>query len=367
MKDLSPILILLCLSHYVISQEAIFLTNPSFEGSPQYAAVPGGWRNCAFNNESPPDIHPLENTTVGLDVLPHQGATFLGLLTKNNATYESIGQQLQSPMQKGQCYSFSIALCKPEKYFIFNPETEKITHYDGALVLRLWGGLSPCGKKSLLAVSPPIENSEWVRYVFQFTPEDNVSWLSFDVHFTQGTTKAYRGNMMLDDASPIIPIDCASNEPLVNVSSLTIPEYTFVKYNVPKNVKEEVHWAVDDLLVQYLNFRVVDNKEDLINLVFDNCNKVGFLFSSRELYDKRGYAIKEIAVNILKFKSHVLVIGIPQLGHRLNKRRIKRLKRTFREIGLSKKFYRIELIDGQTDHSKWLCGQKEIWLKLEEM
>ncbi len=367
MKDLSSILILLCLSLHGVSQEAVFLTNPSFEGSAQYAAVPGGWRNCAFNNESPPDIHPVENTTVGMSVAPHHGATFLGLLTKKNATHESIGQPLESPLKQGQCYSFSIALCKSEKYFILDLETETATRYDGALVLRLWGGLSPCGKKSLLAVSPPIENTVWKRYIFQFTPDDDLDWISFDVYYTEGTKTAYRGNLMLDDASPFIPIDCASKMPLVDVSSLTIPEYKFVKYKAPINVKEETHWAVDDKLTVYLNFRVVENEEDLPNLVFDNCNKIGFLFSSRELIDKRGYGIKEIAINLLKFKSHVLVVGIPQLGYRLNKRRTKRLKRTFREIGLSKKFYRIEVIGQNSDRSDWLCGQKEIWLKLEDI
>ncbi|HFA50537.1 MAG TPA: hypothetical protein ENJ95_16105 [Bacteroidetes bacterium] len=349
------------------AQEAVFLTNPSFEGTAQYAAVPGGWKNCAFNNEAPPDIHPVKNTNVGMSVIPHHGETFLGLLSKSNSTVESIGQRLKKPLRAGVCYSFSTVLCKSEKYYVLDSKTKKAVRYDGALVLRIWGGASPCGHKSLLAVSPPIKNTDWERFDFQFRPDADLDWISFDVYYTEGAASAYRGNLMMDDASPFIPIDCRSKEPLVNTAELTVPEYKFVKYEVPSNAKEEVHWAVGDLLVEFLDFRVVEKKEDLVNLVFDNCNKVGFLFSSRELMDKRGYAIKEIAVNVQKFKDLVLVVGIPRLGQKLNKQRSKRLKRTFREIGLSKKLYRIELVDENADHSEWLCGQKELWLRLEDL
>lgn len=348
------------------AQEAIFLTNPSFEGNPQFAAVPGGWKNCAFNNESPPDIHPVLNSTVGMSVLPAEGETFLGMLSKSNSTVESIGQKLEKPLKKGTCYSFSIALSKSERYYIFHPETEEVVHYDEPLVLRLWGGTSPCGKKSLLAVSPPIENTEWIRYTFQFNPEVDYSWINFDVYFTKGTMSAYRGNLMMDDASPFIPIECESKAPLVDLATVSKPPYQFVKYQSPAYDTEEVHWAVGDLLVEYLNCRIVDNERDLTNLIFDNCNKLGFKFSSYDLIDRRGYAIKEVAVNVLKSRTHKLVVGIPELGERLNRKRIRRLKRTFREIGLTPRWYRIETLRENADHSGWLCGQREIWLKIEK-
>ncbi|MEO1260650.1 MAG: hypothetical protein AAFZ15_17770 [Bacteroidota bacterium] len=349
-----------------ISQEVVYLTNPSFEGNPQFAAIPGGWKNCAFNNESPPDIHPVLNSTVGMSVLPSHGDTFLGLLTKSNATVESVGQPLDKPLLAGTCYSFSIAMCKSDRYYIYHPENESITHYDEPLVMRLWGGISPCGRKSLLAVSPVIENTDWTRYTFQFTPEVDMNWISFDVYFKPGTNIAYRGNLMVDDASPIIPIACDTKEPLVDASSLIRPEYKFVKYTTPAYNSEEVHWAVGDLLVEYLNCRIVENEMELNNLVFDNCNKLGFLFSSHELIDRRGYAIKEIAVNILKFRTHKLIVGIPDKGDPLNKKRIKRIKRTFREIGLTPKWYEIELVQENSDHGKWLCGQRELWLRVKE-
>lgn len=366
MKVFYIALSLLCLCSAGFSQEAIYLTNPSFEGNPQFAAIPGGWKNCAFNNESPPDIHPVLNSTVGMSVLPHHGDTFLGMLTKSNATVESIGQKLEKPLKAGTCYSFSMALCKSDRYYIIQPELLSVTHYNEPLVLRLWGGVSPCGRKSLLAVSPPIENTDWTRYTFQFTPEVDMEWLSFDVYFVKGTNIAYRGNLMVDDASPIIPIACDTKEPLVDASALMKPEYKFVKYTTPAFDKEEVHWAVGDLLVEYLNCRIVENEKELKNLVFDNCNKLGFSFSSHELIDGRGYAIKEIAVNILKFRTHVLVVGIPDLGDKLNKKRIKRIKRTFREIGLTQKWYEIKIIRENADHNNWLCGQRELWLRVKK-
>ena len=349
------------------AQEPVFLTNPSFEGNPQFASVPGGWKNCAFNNETPPDIHPVPDAMLGMRILPADGETFLGMLSKSNSTVESIGQKLEKPLRRGTCYSFSVALAKSEQYYIIHPEKEELIRYEQPLVLRLWGGSSPCGKRSLLAVSPPIENSEWVRYTFQFSPQVDLSWISFDVYFTKGTMMAYRGNLMLDDASPFVPIECVSKAPLVDVASLDKPKYQFVKYQSPDYDLEEMHWAVGDFLVEYLNCRIVDNEQELTNLIFDNCNKLGFKFSNHDLIDRRGYAIKEVAVNVMKFKTFVLVVGIPELGEQLNKKRIRRIKRTFREIGLGPRWYRIETVPGNADHSEWLCGQREIWLKIEQL
>ena len=171
---------------------------------------------------------------------------------------------------------------------------------------------------------------------------------------------------MVDDASPIIPIACDTKEPLIDATSMISPEYKFVKYTSPAYNEQEVHWAVGDLLVEYLNCRIVENERELTNLVFDNCNRMGFSFSSHELIDRRGYAIKEIAVNIMKFRTHVLVVGIPNLGDRLNNKRIRRIKRTFREIGLTSKWYEIEVVNENADHSKWLCGQRELWFRVEK-
>ena len=348
-----------------ISQEAIFLTNPSFEGNPQYAAVPGGWRNCAFNNESPPDIHRVRNSTLTMDVLPYHGETFLGLLAKGNATTESIGQRLEQPLKKDFCYAFSIYMCKSPNYAILLEDGENFLTYDGSLVLRLWGGSSPCGKRSLLAVSPPVGNLEWTRYTFQFIPEADISYITLEAYFIPETDRAYRGTLMLDNASAFIPIDCAMKFPLVDEAALNVPGFQFKKMETPYLLKKTTATALEGNSTYSLDVRLVLDEKDLDWLVFDNCNRIGFRFSSRKLMDEKGLGLKEIAVNLMKHKSKKLIIGIQQMGKRLDQKRIKSIKRTFQEIGLSQKFYQVEILPDLPNYNDWFCGQKEIWLRLE--
>lgn len=359
--------LLLCTSVGAIrSQEAVFLQNPSFEDNPQYASVPGGWRNCAFNNESPPDIHPVEGGFFQVKQEPFEGDTYLGLVVRENNTAESIGQKVSAPLQEGQCYSFSIHLCRSERLLSPGRLSDELTNYNSPVVLRIWGGLSPCGQRSLLAVSPTIDHTDWRKYTFQFKPEVVLTWVSFEAFFVEGATVAYNGNILLDDASPFIPMDCGSMEPLLDPQVLDVPKYTYRKVSVPKSSQPGVFFSTHGGGGYVIELRVVSEPGEVEGIVHDNCNRIGFVFGKTELTDPYGIGLKEIAVNVEKFPGQLLVVGVPQLGDRLTKKRVKNLKRVFREIGLPAKKYRIETVSPTDDGQWWLCGQKEIWLRLGE-
>ena len=346
------------------AQEAVYLTNPSFEGNPQYGSVPGGWRNCALSNESSPDIHPVTNDIQLVRQQPQDGETYLGLMAHQNATVESIGQNLTAPLRSGQCYSMSIYLCKSNDLVFENYQTGGSTDYTNPGVLRIWGGLSPCGQKTLLASSPRVENTDWVKYTFQFQPAEDLTWITFEIYYPNGTRTAYNCNLLMDNASPVIPIDCASKAPLIDLDSLKKPVYSFTKLAIPKNVKSYTFHSAYGGSFLLLDLRVVLKPEDIESIILDNCGETGFRFSRAELTDEIAIGLKEVAVNVERFKSKVLIVGIPNVGKRLVKRRIHRLKRIFREIGLPKKQYRIVTLPPGGPDDGWLCGQREIWLKL---
>lgn len=94
--------------------DTIYLTNPSFEDFPQPSHPPRGWTDCGWPLESPPDTHPAGNFEV---VKPaYDGATYLGMVVRDNETWESVSQRLSQPMKAGNCYSFTIMLARSELY-----------------------------------------------------------------------------------------------------------------------------------------------------------------------------------------------------------------------------------------------------------
>lgn len=94
--------------------EAIYLTNPSFEDMPRHSIAPSGWYDCGFPGESPPDVQP--NGEFGVTKPANHGATYLGMVVRDNDTWESVSQKLSRPLKRGQCYEFSLDLARSELY-----------------------------------------------------------------------------------------------------------------------------------------------------------------------------------------------------------------------------------------------------------
>ena len=85
----------------------IVLTNPSFEDLPKMGETPTGWYNCGKAGETPPDVQP-GGWTVAKPA--NHGQTYLGLVVRDNETWEGVGQRLPRPVEAGQCYEFSLDL-----------------------------------------------------------------------------------------------------------------------------------------------------------------------------------------------------------------------------------------------------------------
>jgi hypothetical protein len=204
------------------STEVIQLLNPSFEDMPRHSKAPRAWSDCGFKGESAPDIQPSGIFSVTKPAA--DGNTYLGLVVRDNDTWESVGQELSKSLEKGKCYSFSIALCRSELYVSISRLSDQTANYTTPAKLRIYGGNSYCEKKELLAESPMIANTRWQDYNFKLEPTKNYSFLILEAYYKTPTLIPYNGNLLVDNFSDIKVANCRENLAQVETTSSNQPE-----------------------------------------------------------------------------------------------------------------------------------------------
>ncbi len=220
MKYLRPLLLcslLLLAGLSVVSAQdgVVQLSNPSFEDMPRHSHAPRSWTDCGFPGESPPDIQP--DYTFQVNKLPVNGISYLGMVVRDNDTWESVAQQLSQPLQAGQCYEFTMYLARSTTYVSQSRISNEIANYVTPAKLRIWGGFGLCDKRFLLAESQLVSNTDWRRYGFKFEPDAGYTHVVFEVFYKTPTLFPYNGNILMDHCSDITPIPCdtdVSDEPV---------------------------------------------------------------------------------------------------------------------------------------------------------
>lgn len=226
-------LLLLCLgcSDWAAAQQkqVITLRNPSFEDVPTPGTIGGrvhrNWMDCGKMNESVPDIQPSPNPDDPyFEVITpaFEGTTYLGMVVRDNDTYEGLSQRLQDPIQKGKVYTFSIHLAKSLQYIsdARGGIPGQKTNHNKPIKLQIWGGNNYCQKQELLAESPLIKHTEWQQYDFRFEPKGTFLFISIMAFYKTPTLVPYNGNILVDNASPIVEIDPDQlPRPVVNITS----------------------------------------------------------------------------------------------------------------------------------------------------
>jgi len=186
------------------NENIIFLKNPSFEGVPKISQVPEGWVDCGFPNETPVDIQPTPD--FGHQPEAHQGHTYLGLVVRDNDTWEAVGQRLHQALKMGESYVFQLSLARSDEYYSFSRRSSNANtrvNYNTPTILRIWAGRQPCQKDELLAISQPITHTEWKTYQFNLNPqEDDYTFLILEAYYSGQYPLI--GNLLMDEASNIV-------------------------------------------------------------------------------------------------------------------------------------------------------------------
>ncbi len=214
--------------HISFSQKTIELKNPSFEDMPHAGSrntLISEWKNCGelyFQDESPPDIHLSydlhESTTdhfFGVKKYASDGNTFLGMVVREDDTFEAVSQKLRKKLEAGKCYSFSIDLSRSLDYTSpYSPimEVSNTKKFITPTVLSIFGSSKSCDHEELLAQSIPIANRKWETYNFVFRPTNSYKHIMLEAFYDESLGVAYNGNLLLDNASEIMKIECPDEE-----------------------------------------------------------------------------------------------------------------------------------------------------------
>lgn len=165
----------------------VYLNNASFEGTPQDATVPAGWFPCELGTT--PDIMP---GPWGVYQEASEGDTYLGLITREDGSWESIGQRLPQALADKECYTFTLELSHSDTY----------AGYNKPVGVRIWGGATKCAKGQLLFKTGLIKNKDWEEHEVQFVPKQSIRYILIEAYYKDGPF-SYQGNILIDNISPI--------------------------------------------------------------------------------------------------------------------------------------------------------------------
>lgn len=186
----------------------IYLRNASFEDIPRNSMAPVGWNNCGFPAETPPDVHPDPMNQFQVGMSPQHGRTYLGMVVRDNDTWESVGQELSEPLTGGQCYDFWINLARSKVYLSQSRVSNRPANYVTPTKLRIHGGYDFCDRQELIGESDLVTNYDWEEFSIRLSPTEDYTHLVFEVFYKTPTLIPYNGNLLLDNASALMPSDC---------------------------------------------------------------------------------------------------------------------------------------------------------------
>ena len=190
---------------FVLGQTAVVikLNNPSFEDYPQAGHVPSGWFDCGFVGETPPDIHPTG--AFGGSKEANHRYTYIGMVTRDNNTWEAVGQKLKSPLLKDVTYDFSIYLASSKVYKSMSRRTGADVNYITPAIFRIWAGSGDCKKEEMLAETTPISSTTWQKFKLKLKPKADYNYFMIEAFYQSNIGIPYNGNILVDNASDIVP------------------------------------------------------------------------------------------------------------------------------------------------------------------
>ncbi len=196
----------------IASAQNVELTNPSFEGKPHKGKkswyVVDDWEDCGFENETGPDVHPgLKNGKPfhGVSKQAADGATYIGLVTRDDESWEAIGQSLRDQkLKNGASYSFSISLAQSVNYVSRSKRTGEQVNYSQAVVLRIWGSNAHNERGELLAESTRVNHFDWQEYHFSLKPTADWNWFILEAFYARPIDYLSNGSLLLDNCSNVL-------------------------------------------------------------------------------------------------------------------------------------------------------------------
>jgi hypothetical protein len=224
-------------------KQVIVLKNPSFEepsrpGFPD-GKGPKGWQDCGKPDESAPDIQP---GFFGVTKAPKHGNSYLGMVVRDNNTWEAISQRLSRPLEVNKLYEMTLNLCNSDEYTSQSrTNLAQRVNYSTQVKLRFYGGNDDCARQELLYETPTIMNKDWLTFRITLQPKKtNYNYLLMEAYYQTDVIPPYNGNILIDNLSPIQIIESKPPE-------LTIKYPQVYKLQSTQAIEPYTYRKVDDI------------------------------------------------------------------------------------------------------------------------
>ena len=309
--------------HSQAPSDIIKLSNPGFNGTPKASSdYIGGWKDCGrtrFPGETPVDLQP---GFFDVTLPPYEGQTYLGMVSRDNDTWESVTQQLIKPLKEGECYTFSIHLATSPKYKsgargegvaaeeaeLFGYPIEYVQFVE-PIVLKIWGSKEQCAPLELLAVTDKIKNHKWEKFDFRFEPKTELNFIMLEAYTDKVPTPfASNGHVLVDGLSDIVAIPCNMEPPVVKFVKPRKSDSTESDSYTIKATLANI-FSKDDIEFKLNNKRFTDFKFDMVTGVLTaklplrkGANKV-------DLKGENGEGASQAAV-VIRQKEEVEVVAV---------------------------------------------------------
>ena len=112
---------------------------------------------------------------------------FIGLITRDDGSHESIATRLDSTLLSNVCYQFGIDLAHSKTY----------SGYNKPIKIKIWIGTEKCEKTQLIFESPIVDHKEWKSYYIQFTPKVDNQYILLEAFYKDNPTP-HKGNILID-------------------------------------------------------------------------------------------------------------------------------------------------------------------------
>ena len=156
----------------------------------------------------------------GVDLKPYHGETYLGMVTRDNETWESLAQELSRPLTPDTCYSFSVHLASSAAYHSLSRRYETPQNYNHPTRLVVHSVDQRGEIMELLGATPPVDHPVWHPYTLVFRPDQPVQILKISAWY--GVDSITAGNVLVDAIGPIIPCACSTADDVPDIERLSL-------------------------------------------------------------------------------------------------------------------------------------------------
>ena len=179
------------------------LENGSFERHNGRAGwMPEAWINAGPVTESPPDVHTNDSEIFGVLHQAAEGSAYLGMVARDNFTFESIAQRIPGGLRADRSYELRLWVSRSEELRSQSRLTRAPITYDAPIPFDVYVSNKANGEKfELVARSQPITHTDWQQYTIRFTPTRDWKYLRIGAGMNNMAARPGCGNVLIDDLS----------------------------------------------------------------------------------------------------------------------------------------------------------------------